>query len=175
MTKLITTIVITVLITVAILGAAFYILMPSLATSYMIETHHGGDASAMGGMHAMMMGETTLPENVDLAQTRASTNGTYSVTWSTDSGTPPLNAIHTWTLHVENADGSAAEGVTIAVSGGMPQHGHGLPTQPQMTNELGGGDYLIEGMKFQMPGYWQVIFTITGAETDAVMFELNLQ
>lgn len=178
----ITIIVITVLVTVAILGGVVYFMMPSIATQYMIQSHHGGDASAMmdsemmtGGFHEMMMGEAQAPADADLSQTRASQNGVYTATWSTENGTPVIGEIHSWTLHIENADGSAVEGASIAIDGGMPQHGHGLPTQPQMTKELGNGDYLIEGMKFQMPGYWQVLFTITADQSDTVMFEMMLR
>jgi hypothetical protein len=38
----------------------------------------------------------------------------------------------------------------------MPQHGHGFPTQPKVTRELGDGRYLLEGMKFSMPGWWEL-------------------
>jgi hypothetical protein len=58
----------------------------------------------------------------------------------------------------------------------MPQHGHGLPTSPQVTQNLGNGDYLVEGMKFQMPGWWEVRFSISaGAQTDTITFNLTLQ
>ena len=48
----------------------------------------------------------------------------------------------------------------IQVSGDMPEHRHGMPTQPQVTQNLGGGDYLVEGMRFQMGGWWAVTFAI---------------
>ena len=59
----------------------------------------------------------------------------------------------------------------IEVDGGMPQHGHGLPTRPQVTRELPGGGYLIEGMKFSMSGWWEVKLAIEGpAGADRVTF-----
>ena len=42
----------------------------------------------------------------------------------------------------------------------MPQHGHGLPTRPQVTRELADGTYLIEGMKFSMTGWWEIKLAI---------------
>jgi hypothetical protein len=58
----------------------------------------------------------------------------------------------------------------------MPQHGHGLPTSPQVTQNLGNGDYLVEGMKFQMPGWWEVRFNIlAGGQSDAITFNLTLE
>ena len=60
---------------------------------------------------------------------------------------------------------------TITLDGDMPQHGHGLPTQPRVTKYLGNGDYLVEGMKFQMGGWWLVDFTMgADSQTDAVHF-----
>ena len=62
--------------------------------------------------------------------------------------------MHQWTLHVERADGTPVDDATITVDGDMPQHGHGMPTQPQVTENLGNGDYLVDGLKFQMGGWW---------------------
>ena len=36
----------------------------------------------------------------------------------------------------------------------MPEHGHGFPTVPEVTEYLGDGKYLVEGLKFSMPGWW---------------------
>jgi hypothetical protein len=41
-----------------------------------------------------------------------------------------------------------------------------MPTRPQVTEELGGGDYRVEGMQFQMGGWWTMIFDIeAGGQT----------
>ncbi len=51
----------------------------------------------------------------------------------------------------------------------------GLPTEPKVTQNLGGGDYLVEGMKFHMQGQWVVTFQITaGNREDTVTFEFGL-
>ena len=44
----------------------------------------------------------------------------------------------------------------------MPQHGHGLPTQPRVTRELAEGSYQLDGMKFSMTGWWELKLAITG-------------
>jgi hypothetical protein len=83
--------------------------------------------------------------------------------------------MHKWTLHVETADGELVENATITVDGDMPEHGHGLPTRPRVTEYLGNGDYLVEGVKFQMGGWWVMDFTITtDSLTDAVHFNMKL-
>ena len=43
---------------------------------------------------------------------------------------PPIHEIHRWRIHVEDAEGRPVEGAWIRVGGGMPEHQHGLPTQP---------------------------------------------
>ena len=114
-------------------------------------------------------------ENRDLSTERASESGLYRATIRPAADPVPLNRLHAWTLHIETPDGRAIDEATIAVDGGMPEHGHGLPTQPQVTRALGGGDYLVEGMKFQMPGWWVVQFHISSPEgTDTVTFNLML-
>jgi len=87
-----------------------------------------------------------------------------------------MNQLHAWTLNVTTPDGQPVEGARVAVDGDMPQHGHGLPTQPEVTRDLGGGRYLVEGMKFQMDGWWVVDFGVTaGGVTDEVRFNLLLE
>ena len=111
----------------------------------------------------------------DLSETRMSENALFRATICPKVDPIPLNKLHAWTLHVEGADSSAIDGATIIVDGGMPEHGHGLPTKPQVTRSLGGGDYIVEGMKFQMPGWWVVQFEISTAEgSDMVTFNLML-
>ena len=63
----------------------------------------------------------------------------------------------------------------IIVDGGMPQHGHGLPTKPLVTAHLGEGKHVVDGMKFNMGGWWVVKLTIDGAKgSDVVTFNLKL-
>jgi hypothetical protein len=76
---------------------------------------------------------------------------------------------------ITDANGSAVDGATITVDGGMPQHGHGLPTRPRVTKALGGGVYEIEGLRFNMGGWWELHLTIDSpAGTDRVTFNLTI-
>ena len=88
---------------------------------------------------------------------------------------PPVNEMHTWTLHLEDAEGNPVQDAEIGVDGDMPAHGHGMPTQPRVNEYLGDGDYLVEGMQFQMGGEWYVEFTITAdGVTDTLRFDFRL-
>ncbi len=75
--------------------------------------------------------------------------------------TVPLNKIHQWRLLLTDMDGAAVSGAKIEITGHMPGHVHGLPTQPVVNREIEPGVYLVEGVKFQMKGWWVMKFHIT--------------
>jgi hypothetical protein len=87
----------------------------------------------------------------------------------------PLNEILTWELHVQDAAGQAVEDATITIGGGMPEHNHGFPTEPTVTESEEAGVYLVEGIKYQMSGWWEMSFQIaTDSQADSVMFNIVL-
>ena len=161
MSKQTLTVVITTIITVIVVLAALALLMTAFGPRY---------------LHPLMMGNQPAPSSLDTSSAHASDGGLFQVAWTSDPASPPLSRVHTWTIHVAAADGRPVDDATITVDGGMPQHGHGLPTTPQVTQNLGEGDYLVEGMKFQMPGWWQVRFHIrAGTQSDTITFNLTVQ
>ncbi len=83
-----------------------------------------------------------------------------------------INRIHSWHIDLVSAQGAAMSGAQIEVSGGMPDHDHGLPTFPRVTGETAPGRYRLEGMRFHMPGRWQLYISIDGAEPLLLEFEL---
>lgn len=86
-----------------------------------------------------------------------------------------ISQIHSWVLQVSDSSGNPVENAKITIDGGMPRHDHGLPTAPRVTGYLGQGQYLVEGMKFQMTGHWQVIFHIEASrQQDQVTFNIVL-
>lgn len=128
----------------------------------------------MIGLKMARMGD--VPSNLDYSTTRSSEKGLFNVSYTASTGTVPVNQMHQWTLHVETADGTPVEDAAITVDGDMPQHGHGLPTSPRVTKYLGNGNYLVDGMKFQMGGWWLMDFTISASgQTDTVHFNMMLK
>jgi hypothetical protein len=117
-----------------------------------------------------------VPAGLDYGTVRASEQAAYRVSYASDPMPVPINRMHSWTLHVETPDGRPVTDAEVKVDGDMPQHGHGLPTRPRMTRNLGNGDYRIEGMKFQMGGWWVMQFTVaSGDRSDVAKFNLMLK
>ena len=112
----------------------------------------------------------------DPATTRTSDAGLYRVSWKPAGEAVTINQLDSWTLTVRSAVGEPVLGAQIGVSGGMPEHNHGLPTQPEVTAELGEGRYLVEGLRFHMSGWWTMTFAIrSAAGEDSVTFNLDLE
>jgi hypothetical protein len=115
------------------------------------------------------------PKDLDYSRTRASESGVYRATIKPQGDSIPQGKLHRWVLHVETASGAPIDACEISVDGGMPQHGHGLPTKPRVTRDLGNGDHLVEGMKFNMGGWWVVKFRVASTSgTDTVVFNIKL-
>ena len=106
--------------------------------------------------------------------TQASATQMYQVTM-TPAESIKVGKLHSWNIQVMTAKGAPVDDARITVDGGMPQHGHGLPTKPLVTKSLGDGKHLVEGMKFNMGGWWVVKFQVAGAQgSDVVTFNLKL-
>lgn len=86
-----------------------------------------------------------------------------------------LNTMHSWEIELLDSSGAPISGAVMQVQGGMPEHDHGLPTSPLVTGSLPDGRYLLEGMRFHMPGLWLLridLETAGKAETVEITFEL---
>ncbi|MFC6980524.1 FixH family protein [Microbulbifer taiwanensis] len=93
----------------------------------------------------------------------------------TGAGRVPLNEIHDWKLILSDVNGAPLSGAEVEIVGHMPGHVHGLPTQPRVTAESAPGVYRVQGVKFQMTGWWVMTFNIAaGPLDDAVTFNIRL-
>jgi hypothetical protein len=105
---------------------------------------------------------------------RASASRQFTATLEPDQPLRPRR-MHTLRVAITDAGGVPVDGATIQVDGGMPQHGHGLPTRPRVTRALGNGLYEIEGVRFNMGGWWVFKLAINAASgSDLVTFNLAL-
>lgn len=105
-----------------------------------------------------------------------SSRGLYRIAVNPSLDPIPINRIHRWMLEVETAAGAPAQGAKISVTGGMPEHDHGLPTAPRVTREPSEGRYQLEGVRFHMNGYWEMTITISGpAGRDTVVIPVQVR
>ncbi len=122
------------------------------------------------------MGISRPPAGTDLSASRMSAGGYFKGTFSSRINPVPLNRIHAWEFTLTNHRGVPVAGATVSVEGNMPQHGHGLPTQPRVTKKIKDGVFLVKGMKFNMPGWWTITFKVNyGSVEDTVTFNLDVR
>lgn len=87
-----------------------------------------------------------------------SRNGYFQVMAMPAEGDIALREHHDWILTVQDAEGSPVMLDGLSVAGGMPGHGHGLPSQPKVAEYLGEGRYRFTGFLFNMHGDWTLRF-----------------
>ncbi|QAU33051.1 FixH family protein [Janthinobacterium sp. 17J80-10] len=113
----------------------------------------------------------SMPADLNLSLERPTAQSKYVAKVHALAEPIVINKMHAWEIRLQSQSGEPVQHARITVDGGMPQHGHGFPTQPRVTKELGGGRYLLEGMKFSMPGWWEIKLTIDSTYgTDKVTF-----
>ena len=128
--------------------------------------------------HAMMMIHGTGARRPAASEfglgPRASAGGRYVATLEPARPLRPRQ-MQTVRVTVRDAEGRAIDEAQISIDGGMPQHGHGLPTRPRVKRNVGDGIYEIEGVRFNMGGWWEFTLAIAGSRgADTVTFNLDL-
>ena len=132
-------------------------------------------AFASASTHPGFNHSTRAPSDHHIRRTPPSEHGLYRASIMPEGDSIPQGRLQKWTLHLDAANGAPVSAASVAIDGGMPQHGHGLPTKPRVTRELGNGDYLVEGMKFNMGGWWVVKFHVDSQTgSDSAVFNLSL-
>ena len=102
-------------------------------------------------------------------------NGLYRATLTAQQP-PVIGNQSDWTLTLTTTDGAAFVPRQVSVFGGMPAHGHGLPTEPAITRHLGGPDFLLQGLLFNMSGRWRIGVQVIGPSgLDVLSTEFDLQ
>jgi hypothetical protein len=115
------------------------------------------------------------PANLNLSLSRPTDQGRYVIEIEPPAEPLRVNRMHAWRVAVRTAAGEPVQHATIAVSGGMPQHGHGLPTQPRVSPLPEAGRYVLEGMKFSMTGWWEIKLDVRSPQgEDRVTFNTVL-
>ncbi len=91
-----------------------------------------------------------------------SDSGNYRIHARPAASPVGLHQMHDWVVGIELAGAASEVPTGLLFDGGMPAHGHGFVTRPRVTQNLGGGEFLVEGVKFHMPGAWVLQITVLG-------------
>ncbi len=118
----------------------------------------------------------TPPKDLDLSLQHASVQQRFVVRMEPPASGPAINQMHAWQVRLNSPDGAPVSQARIAFDGGMPQHGHGFPTQPRVTREIEPGVYALEGVKFSMTGWWDMRLAIqAGGVADTAVFNVIVE
>lgn len=98
-----------------------------------------------------------------------------TVTFLTPVDEIPLNRIHEWRIYLTDVNEQPLTNIEFEVTGGMEAHGHALPTQPVVTAGNRKGEYLIQGLKFQMIGHWFIVLSrIDNQDSCVIRFDFEV-
>ena len=77
----------------------------------------------------------------EIADEWTTRSGFYRISYESEIDPLEINRIHDWVFFIKTPEGEPVSGASITLTGGMPEHNHGLPTAPRMTADLGSGRY----------------------------------
>jgi hypothetical protein len=149
-----------------------------IRTAFVVALTVAAATASTGCGHLMMMmhgKNVARPAETEFGTgPRASASRQFMVTLQPEQPLRPRR-MQTVRVAIIDASGAPVDNATIQIDGGMPQHGHGLPTRPRVTRTLGNGLYEIEGVRFNMGGWWEFKLAInTPSASDNVTFNLDL-
>lgn len=112
----------------------------------------------------------------DAARRRPSNDESYVVVYVPDPDPIPMNELFALDVWVFEKDGTQpAKGIELAVDAAMPEHAHGMNTQPRV-EQSEPGRYRVDGLLFHMPGYWEIYCDIAReGTTERAQFEVTLE
>ena len=106
---------------------------------------------------------------------RATDGGHFRVALAPATARIEVGATQSWLAAVRGPKGEPSTGCSLSFHGLMPEHGHGLPTAPRATSEPEPGVYLVEGVRFSMPGFWEIKLDVDACgPRDVASFEVQL-
>lgn len=102
--------------------------------------------------------------------------GRFRIVIRPEAGRVPIGPLHAWIVSVETPDGRPADVRQLVFDGGMPQHGHGFDTKPQVTDQLGPGVFRVDGVRFHMAGRWQIrVDAAADGAADVALFDVDVE
>lgn len=134
------------------------------------------EAPAAGQSTPQPIAESPAPRAQAPDAAVATQSGAYRVRLRPQNPPVEIGKRQLWVANITDASGADFTPNALHFDGGMPGHGHGLPSAPEFTRHLGGSDYLLEGLALNMPGDWRFVVTVGGpAGVDNAVFDFNIQ
>jgi cytochrome c peroxidase len=107
---------------------------------------------------------------------RRSEKGRYVVSLRPDAAPVQINQWQEWRIHIARRDGTPLAVREVALDGGMPAHGHGLPTAPAVTAIDSSGGFAARGVRFNMAGRWELRVLVADIEgADVAVFPFDVE
>jgi len=103
-----------------------------------------------------------IPSAISIARTTARPEGGHLVAGRPRLASTDPASLHDWLVEVTDQAGAPVSGCRLTFAASMPEHGHGVPTEPRVLGEEGKGRYLVGGVRFSMPGTWVVTVKLWG-------------
>ena len=139
--------------------------------------HNHGSHAGHGGHenHGSGAADGQSSQEIDYASvTRESSGGVYRVELTPADNKVPLLQLHHWFARFYLSDGSEIRPQQIVLSGGMAAHGHGLPTEPKLSDYVDDKGFQIDGVRFNMAGIWSLrVEFVYANQSDYADFELE--
>ena len=120
------------------------------------------------------MADSQAPgESSPLSWRSQSESGLYQISLRPEEGPARVGASHAWVVSLETTDGVPFRPSRLAFDGGMPQHGHGFETRPHVSRSRSVGEFLVDGVRFHMPGDWMLRVEVVGPSgPDVAVFQI---
>ena len=135
---------------------------------------HGHNHGSHAGHGAAMHDGQSAQEIQYAAVTQDSSTGVYKVELTPADEKVPLLQLHHWFARFYLSDGSEIRPQQIILSGGMDAHGHGLPTEPKLSEYVTDKGFQIDGVRFNMAGLWSLrVDFVYANKSDYADFELE--
>lgn len=101
--------------------------------------------------------------------------GRFRISIRPEAGRIPIGPLHAWIVSIETPEGQPAEIRQLVFDGGMPQHGHGFETKPEVTDRLGPGVFRVDGIRFHMAGRWRIRIDVAAdGAADVATFDVDV-
>ncbi|MEM9384350.1 MAG: FixH family protein [Pseudomonadota bacterium] len=121
----------------------------------------------------MSLDDHGIPESLVPVASKLSDGGHFRISLEAPAGGAKINRLLTYTIAVDDPGGLPVANAQLDFVGGMPLHDHGFPTSPAIGEASAPGRYPLEGLRFGMKGWWQLVLSVqSGDVADTVTFDI---